>query len=444
VPYIANTPDDREAMLKVIGVKSMDELWRQAMVTEPVPCLDFLSEGKSEIEVIGTLSGLAALNRPDLVCFAGGGYYQHFIPAAISHIAERGEFLTSYTPYQAEASQGTLQAIYEYQSAICRITAMQVSNASLYDGGTALFEAVLMALRKGPGKKILVAGSLSPIYRKMMECSSAHLGAEMVLVGDGEGPQTAEELRAHLDRDTAAVVIQYPDFFGGLHDWSGLVQEAKQNGAITICSCYPVSLSLLKPPGEMGFDIVTGEGQSLGNPLSFGGPYLGFMATTRELMRKMPGRVCGRTVDGQGTSGFVLTLQAREQHIRRDKATSNICTNQALLALRAIIFLSLLGKSGFRRIGELCAAKAVYARERLLKITGVESVLSTSFFNEFVVELPDDADALVSQMIPKGFVAGIPLGLFFPQRRRQLLIAVTELRTKEEIDHLAAAIKEAL
>ncbi len=444
MPYIANTDDDRRAMLEAIGVESMEALWQGAQVFEPSPDLHAIPDRQSEFEVTRRLSSLAARNRSDLVCFAGGGFYEHFIPAAISHIVERGEFLTAYTPYQAEASQGTLQAIYEYQSAICRLTEMAVSNASLYDGGTALFEAILMALRKGRGEKILLAGSLNPLYRQMIACASAHLGGEVVVTADAPPTQVAQELRAHLDRNTAAVVIQYPDFFGALFDWCDLVGEAQELGATTICACYPVALSLVTPPGAMGFDIVTGEGQSLGSPLAFGGPYLGFIASTREFMRRMPGRIVGRTRDGRGKTGFVLTLQAREQHIRREKATSNICTNESLLALRAVIYLSLLGKGGFRRVGQLCNAKAVYARNRLETISGVEFVDPNGFFNEFAIELPVSAEDLVAHLMQKGFLAGVPLGLFFPGRKRQLLVAVTELRTRAEIDALAQAVKEAL
>ncbi len=444
MPYIANTDHDRRVMLEAIGVESMDALWQQAQVFESPPDLQSIPDGQSECEVTRRLSGLAARNGPDLVCFAGGGFYEHFIPAAISHIVERGEFLTAYTPYQAEASQGTLQAIYEYQSAICRLTQMAVSNASLYDGGTALFEAILMALRKGRGEKILVAGSLNPLYRQMITCAGAHLDGEILVTADAPPSQVAEELRAQLDRETAAVVIQYPDFFGALFDWRGLVAEARDLGATTICSCYPMALSLVKPPGAMGFDIVTGEGQSLGSPLAFGGPYLGFMASTDAFMRRLPGRIVGRTRDGKGNPGFVLTLQAREQHIRREKATSNICTNESLLALRAVVYLSLLGKSGFRRVGQLCAAKAVYARDSLEAISGVKAVDAGGFFNEFVVELPSSAEELVAHLMAKGFVAGVPLGLFFPNRQHQLLVAATELRTRAEIDALAQAVKEAL
>ncbi len=444
MPYIANTDRDRAEMLRAIGADDMEDLWHRAGVTEPVPSFDFLPPGRSEMEVTHLLSDLAAENRTDLISFAGGGYYEHFIPAAVSQIVERGEFLTSYTPYQAEASQGTLQAIYEYQSMICRLTAMEVANASLYDGGTALFEAILMALRKGKRRKVLLVGSLSPVYRKMIVCAGGHLDVDFFTTAAGTADEVAKELRTALDTDTAAVVISYPDFFGRLYDWRKIVDKAHKVGALALCSCYPMALSRAKPPGGMGFDIVTGEGQSLGNPLSFGGPYLGFMAVTQALVRKMPGRICGRSRDTKGKHGFVLTLQAREQHIRRARATSNVCTNQSLMALRAAVYLTLLGKQGFRQVGELCAAKAAYARKKLSALPGVSAADDAPFFNEFVVGLPRDAQEIVDQLIPKGFVPGIPLGIFYPERTKALLVAVTEIRTKEEIDALVTALQEVL
>jgi len=443
MPYIANTDGDRAEMLRAIGADNMEDLWHRAGVTEPAPSLDFLSHGRSEWEVSRLLIDLAAQNRTDLVSFAGGGYYEHFIPAAVSQIVERGEFLTSYTPYQAEASQGTLQAIYEYQSMICRLTAMEVANASLYDGGTALFEAILMALRRGKGRKVLLAGTLSPVYRKMIECAGGHLDALFSTTAAGSAAAVAGEIGEHLDSDTAAVVLPYPDFFGRLYDWTKIIEEAHRTDALALCACYPTSLSIAKPPGEMGFDIVTGEGQSLGSPLSFGGPYLGFMATTRDLFRRMPGRICGRSRDVSGEQAFVLTLQAREQHIRRARATSNVCTNQSLMALRAVVYLTLLGKEGFRQVGQRCAAKAAYLRKQLSKLPGA-SVGDDPVFNEFVVKLPRNTEEIVRELIPEGFVAGVPLGVFYPERTRELLIAVTEIRTREEIDSLVTSLREVL
>jgi len=446
MPYIANTDEDRKAMLKAIGVASMDELWREARVNEPEARLEGVPEGLSEQDVLGRFESISAKNRGELICFAGGGFYDHFIPSAISHITGRGEFLTSYTPYQPEASQGTLQAIFEYQSAICRLTAMEVSNASLYDGGTALFEAVLMALRAGHGSRVLLAGTMSPVYRNMLDCYARHLGVEFLYTTDSSPDSVADEIRSLLDAETAAVVIQYPDFFGQVYDWSELTAQVHEAGAAAVCSCYPNSLSLLKPPGEMGFDIVTGEAQGLGNPLNFGGPYLGFMATSKEYMRKMPGRICGRTVDERGIGGFVLTLQAREQHIRRERATSNICTNESLCALRAVIYLSLLGKTGFRLMGEGCASGASYLAGRLSAIPGVECATGAgeAFFNEFIVRLPAGAEEVAGELLKKGFMAGLPLGKWYRGRKNELLVAVTEKRTRQEMNDLAEAMRAIL
>jgi len=291
-------------MLRTIGTADMDELWKAAMVDEPVPDLADIPVGRSEHEVFRYLSELASLNASGLVCFVGGGFYDHLIPAAISHVVERGEFLTAYTPYQPEASQGTLQAIYEYQSTICRLTELDVANASLYDGGTALFEAILMALRKNRGRRILFAGSISPIYRKMVECYGANLDLKLLFTPAEEPAVVEQDLRRRLAEDgIAAMVIQYPDFFGGIHDWSSVVDEARTRGVVTICSFYPIALSLLKPPGAMGFDIAVGEGQSLGNPLAFGGPYLGLMTARRDFVRSVPGRIQRKSIVRKNASG---------------------------------------------------------------------------------------------------------------------------------------------
>lgn len=442
MPYIANTDADRREMLAVIGVPSMDALWQRAGVTPSKPDLA-LPEGLSEYEVVRKLSGLAEQNAHDLVCFLGSGFYDHIIPAVVSEITGRGEFYTAYTPYQPEASQGTLQAMYEYQSLICRLTGMEASNASLYDGGTALFEAMMMGARISRRRKVVMAGTVSPIYRKMIECYSQNLELELVTASaPTDGTRTdMGELIGLLDQDTAVVLVQYPNVFGTIEDWRGVVEAASRLKIVTACSTYPMALSLCVPPGEMGFDIVTGEGQCLGVPLSFGGPYLGFMATTTRHMRKMPGRIVGRTVDTEGRDGFVLTLQAREQHIRREGAMSNICTNEGLCALAAVVYLSAVGKEGFVQVGELCAAKACYARDQLLAIDGVEAVDQPSFFNEFVVRLPMDAAEAVGLMIEKGFAAGFPLSRYYPDRPDDLLVAVTEKRTREEIRALAVALE---
>ncbi len=447
MPYIANTDDDRREMLAAIGVGSMDQLWTAAGVTNPKPELN-LPEGLSEYEVTQYLAGLADKNAHDLVCFIGSGFYDHFIPAAVNEIIGRGEFYTSYTPYQPEASQGTLQAVYEYQSAICRLTEMDVANASLYDGGTALFEAMMMGVRisRGKRRKAVLAGTVSPIYREMIRCYSQNLDVELVI---SETPRFAtatdmEQLGELLDEDTAVLLVQYPNVFGTVEDWTQVVKLAQSKKITCACSSYPTALSICRTPGDMGFDIVTGEGQALGLSLNFGGPYLGFIACREKIVRNMPGRICGRTKDLDGKDGFVLTLQAREQHIRRQKATSNICTNEGLCALAAVTYLSCIGKEGFVELGKTCAAKACYCRQQLLAIDGVEPVEQGSFFNEFVVRLPIDAGTLVGRMIDKGYAAGFPLGRYYRNRRNDLKVAVTEKRTREEIRGLAVGLEACL
>ena len=442
MPYVPLTKTEKQEMLTEIGVRSMPDLWQQILGDEPMPRFDNLAAGKSEFDVTRYLADLANRNASELVCFLGGGFYDHFIPAAVGEVTGRAEFYTSYTPYQPEVSQGTLQAIYEYQSEICRLMDMDVANASMYDGGTALFEAMIMSLRISRRRKALVVGSVSPIYREMLVsyCSNLDVELEITPVALQDDP---EQIARRITAETACVIVQYPNVFGALQDWRPLVEAARKQGAVSVCSAYPTAMALLTTPGEMGFDIVTGEGQSLGLPLSFGGPYLGFMATRLKYVRKMPGRICGRTIDSNGKTGYVLTLQAREQHIRREKATSNICTNQGLCALTAAAYMTLVGKQGLVQIAEVCAAKAVFARQQLLQINDVQGY-DNSFFNEFVIRLPIDAAEIAGRMIDRGFAAGFPLGRYFPERRNELLVAVTEKRTREEIRGLAVALEAVL
>jgi len=446
LPYIANTEADRKEMLDVVGLESINEMWEKAGIKHQAPTLSNLPSGKSEFEVTNELKKLSELNASELTCFVGGGFYDHIIPAAVGEICSRSEFYTAYTPYQPEASQGTLQSIYEYQSAICRLTGLDVSNASMYDGGTALFEAMMMAVRITGRRQAVISKAVSPIYRKMIECYSSNLDVELVEteIESSSVSSCVDKMAAAVSDKTACVIAQYPNFMGCAEDWKALVDKAHEKKVVAICSVYPTALSVLKTPGEMGFDIVTGEGQSLGIPLSFGGPYLGFMAVREKYMRKMPGRICGRAVDSEGKTGFVLTLQAREQHIRRENAMSNICSNENLCALTALAYLSCVGKQGFLRIGELCESKAVFARQELLNIKGVQAVGPESFFNEFVIKLPGDASEITGRMIEKGFAAGFPLGRYYDDRKDQLLIAVTEKRTREEIKAFANAMEAVL
>ena len=437
--FVPHTDQDRRAMLDAIGLASAEELF------SPIPAelrakSWVLPPGKSEMEVARHVAGLAELNAHALTCFLGGGFYDHFIPAAVDAVLRRGEFYTAYTPYQAEISQGTLQSIYEYQTAICRLTGLDASNASLYDGGTAIYEAVMLAVRRTKRAKIIVSRAVNPIYRMMLTSYTANLHLKLV-TADIEKDADLEKI---LDDKTAAVVMQNPDFFGRINDYSRFFELARRHKALAILSAYPLALALLKTPAEMGADVAVGEGQSLGLPLSFGGPYLGYMAVRKDLIRAMPGRIVGRTTDDRGRIGYCLTLQTREQHIRREKATSNICTNEALCAVAALVYLSLLGKEGLRDLARLNMAKAAYARKRLIAIKGVESVDPGPCFNEFRLRLPVDARVVVSRLIDKGIAAGFPLGRYYPEQGNNLLVAVTEKRTKEEIGIFAESLEAVL
>ena len=437
--FIPNTDQDRAEMLAAMGLESVEELFRA--IPEELRASSWDLPGpKSEMEVSDHLRRLAALNRGDLVCFLGGGFYDHFIPAAVDSLLRRGEFYTAYTPYQAEMSQGTLQSIYEFQTAICRLTGLDASNASLYDGGSGLFEAAMMAVRKTKRNKLLVCPSVNPIYRTMLASYTANLHLELVEAEICD-PARLEEL---IDDQTAGVILQNPDFYGRVHDFSPNFELAKQHKAVSIISINPIAAALVKTPAEMGADIAVGEGQPLGLPLSFGGPYLGFMAVTNKLLRTMPGRISGRTTDHDGRVGYCLTLQTREQHIRREKATSNICSNEALCALAAVIYMSLLGKDGMRELAHLNMTKAAYARYRLTAVPGVELVDDGPWFNEFRVKLPLDARVACARMIEKGVAAGFPLGRYYPDQADNLLVAVTEKRTKEQIGLLAEGLEAVL
>ncbi|MFP4416396.1 MAG: aminomethyl-transferring glycine dehydrogenase subunit GcvPA [Chitinispirillaceae bacterium] len=441
--YIANTAEQQEEMLRVCGVEKIEDLFND--IPQRLRPRSFaLPQGKSEFEVTNILSDLASHNYSHLTSFIGAGFYDHYIPAAVDALSSRSEFYTAYTPYQPELSQGTLQAIYEYQSNICRLTGMEVSNASVYDGGTALYEACQMAINATGRNRIVIDGGVNPIYRKMLYSYTGNLSIEFCEVPVSHGQSDRNHLYEKINDKTAAVVLQNPNFFGVIDDHADIAEKCKSLGILSIQSVYPIAMSLLKTPGEMGIDIATGEGQSLGIPLSFGGPYLGFMATTKKLVRKMPGRIVGRTVDTKGREGFVLTLQAREQHIRREKATSNICTNQALCALRAHIYLSLLGPSGLQDVAGLCLEKAHYAKMRMKAIPGIEVMQSSPTFNEFTVRLRCDAGEIAGKMIERGFAAGFPLGRYYPGMENYLLIAVTEKRSKFEIGQLAEALEAAL
>lgn len=443
--FIPNGIDTRLEMLKTAGIKSgrMDELFNSIPPELRAESFD-IPNGKSEFEVERSIRELGSKNVSNLTYFVGGGFYDHYIPAAVDSLSSRGEFFTAYTPYQPEASQGTLQAIYEYQSCICGLTGMDASNASLYDGGTALYEAAMMAIRITKRNKIVMDGGVSPIYRKMIRSYTYNLDIDFSEVPVCHGQSDREELYKHIDTETAAVILQNPNFFGAVDDHSDIVKTAHENGALVISSVYPISLGMIKTPADMGVDIVTGEGQSLGIPLSFGGPYLGFMASKKEYLRMMPGRICGATVDKNGKRAYVLTFQTREQHIRREKATSNICSNQSLCALRALIYMSLIGNNGLKQLASLCRDKAEFTKDVLSAVKGVRVLRSAPTFNEFAVQLPFSANEVIGRMIERGIAAGFPLGRYYEAMDDYLLVAVTEKRTKHEIIRFADALEDVL
>ena len=431
-------------MLAAIGVDSIDALFADIPEALRLPRLA-MPDGLSEQEVYDRLHALSHANAHGATSFLGAGFYDHTIPAAVDSLASRGEFFTAYTPYQPEVAQGTLQAIFEFQTMICRLTGLDAANASMYDGGSALVEGVLTAVRATGRDSVLVSGGVNPLYRRMLATTTRNLGLRLVEVPATPDRVTDRDaIAAALDDRVAAVVVQNPDFFGSVDVLDDLAARVHQAGALRVASVYTVPLGLLKRPGDMGVDIATGEGQSLGLPLAFGGPYLGFFAVRQALVRKMPGRIVGESVDRRGNRCYVLTLQAREQHIRREKATSNICTNEALCALRATIHLSLLGRQGLREQAEHCVRKAAYARRRLSRLPGVRVRNQGPVFNEFVLELPGDADEIAGRLLERGLAAGYPLQRDYPDLARCLLIAVTEKRTRDEIDTLAGELEALL
>jgi glycine dehydrogenase subunit 1 len=441
--YCPNTPEEIREMLDVIGAGSVEDLFSPIPADLRAKSFE-LPAGMSEFELMGIMRKKAAAGGTGIVPFIGGGIYDHIIPAAVDHLAGRAEFYTAYTPYQPECSQGTLQALYEYQSAICRLTGMEASNASLYDGGTAVAEATLMALRITGRNAVVLDASVNPLHREIVCGYLASLTAGVAEVApDGCAPDL-ERLMASITDQTAAVVVQNPNFFGSVSDFSALAAKAHEKGALLIVSCYPIALGIVKSPGEMGADIAVGEGQSLGNTLSFGGPYFGFIATRKRFIRNLPGRIVGETIDKEGRRGYVLTLQAREQHIKRHKATSNICSNQSLCALRGLIFAASLGKKGFEDLATLNFDKAQYAKGLLSGIKGVSLLNTGATFNEFTLALPKPAAQVVTRLLDSGVAAGVPLGAYYAGLDNALVVTVTEKRTKAEIDALAALLEGAL
>lgn len=446
--YVLNTQADQAAMLETIGVNSIDELF------EPIPAECRLNRplaippALSELDLTNEISRLAKANiSPDqAVCFQGGGSYDHFIPAVVDQIAGRGEFYTAYTPYQAEASQGSLQAFFEFQTLICQLTGMDVANASLYEAGSAVTEAAFMAHASTDGKsRILIAESVHPEYRQTLNTYLANLDPKVITLGTPSGALSPETLSAAIDDQVSCIVVQSPNFFGNIEDVEALAKIAHSKGVFLVVSVDPVSLGLLKRPGDYGADIVVGEGQGLGTPMQFGGPYLGLMACKNAFIRKIPGRLVGQTTDRNGKTCWSLTLQTREQHIRREKATSNICSNQGLIALRACVHLAALGPQGLKETAELCLQKAHYAARELAKVPGIKlHHPDQPFFKEFTIEVPGPAEPLLARLLKRGYHAGLPLGRWYPDLTNCIAIAVTEKRTRAEIDGLVSAFQQAL
>lgn len=440
--FTPHTPEEIREMLAAIGVGSIGDLFLPIPKEFKARSFD-LPPGLSEFETMVRMEEIAAQNGR-IVPFVGGGYYDHIIPAAVDHLAGRAEFYTAYTPYQPECSQGTLQALFEYQTAICRLTGLDASNASLYDGGTALAEAAMMALRITGRDRILLDGSINPFFRAIVRTYLANLPVEIVESPPADGMPDIGNLTGELTDRCAAVLVQNPTFFGCVADASELSARAHEKGALLVSAVYPVSLGILKPPGEMGVDIAVGDGQSLGNHLSFGGPAFGFIAANKKYIRNLPGRIAGETVDRQGRRGFVLTLQAREQHIKRHKATSNICSNQSLCALRGLMYLASLGKRGIVELAQRNRDKAEYAKRELSAIRGVTVPYDAPTFNEFTLRLPKRADDVVASLFRRGIAAGVPLGSYYPGEEKSMVVTVTEKRTREEIALLARELEGAL
>ena len=442
--YIGNTNQDREEMLKEIGIKDIDALFKSVPESVHLNRKLNLPEAQSEMELVKNIKSLSKQNSnlSDFTCFLGAGAYDHYIPALIDQIVSRQEFFTSYTPYQPEISQGTLQVIFEYQSMICELAGMAVTNASMYDGATALTEAAIMACESTRRNEILIAKSVHPESRDVLNTYAKFRNIKVIELEYKNGQIDAEDLQNKINSDTAAVIVQTPNFFGVIEDVGSFNELIHKNKSLLIMSVDPISLGLLKSPGELGADIVVGEGQSLGNSLNFGGPYLGFMAVTQKLMRKMPGRIAGQTVDKDGKRGFVLTLQTREQHIRREKATSNICSNQALNALIATIYLATIGKEGLKKVSELCLHKSHYAYNELIKTGKFSPVFTAPFFKEFMLKSEENIDELNAKLLENNIIGGCDAGKYYDELNDCYIVAVTEKRTKEEIDFMIKKVVE--
>ncbi len=439
IEYIPRTAEEEQQMLSAIGVSSFDALLdipEALRLRRPLN----LPEPLSQMELWRHMETLAHRNQGGL-SFLGAGSYDHYIPSPVRHVLSRSEFATAYTPYQAEMSQGLLQTIYEYQTMICRLTGMQVANASVYDGASALAEAALMTLRITGRKEILILGSVHPHHLQVVETYLSGLDdTACILIPHERGHAKRENLKQHISTRTAAVLVQHPNFFGQLEDLQNIESLTHAQGAMLVMSVNPISLGIIKSPGEYGADIAVGEGQGMGNPISYGGPYVGFFATRRDWIRQVPGRLVARTIDTHGKPGFCLTLQTREQHIRREKATSNICTNQALNALASAVYLATVGKEGLQEVARLCFDQAHRMFSQMMAKPGYQAPFSRPFFNEFVIQPPTPVSDLLARLEQAGIFGGIDLGHYDASLANHLLVCVTEKHTQEDIDRFLACL----
>lgn len=441
--YLPHTVEDRKEMLAAIGVDNAMELFCDIPEDIRVTGLLNLPGPLSEAELAKYFKDLASanVNLENYACFLGAGAYDHYVPSTVDHVLRRSEFYTAYTQYQPEISQGYLQALWEYQSMICSLTDMAVANASMYDGATALAEAAIMAAQSTKRNQIVTLRSVHPHYREVLKTYVRDFDYQVKEVNFGDGVTSVTELTTILDKNVGAVIVQTPNFFGCVEDLAVLAEAAHAVGALVITVTDPMSLGVLETPGKLGADIVVGEAQPLGLALNFGGPYIGFLATTTKLMRKLPGRIVGETVDREGRRGFVLTLQAREQHIRREKATSNICSNEALCALAVAVYLATVGKEGFVEIANQCLQKAHYAADRIVE-TGVGTLaFGAPFFKEFVIKTQRSVSEVNEALLEKKIIGGLDLGQYYPELAGYMLLCVTEKRTKQEIDALVAGLE---
>lgn len=443
-PYIPNTEKEVEKVLKILSIDSMDKLFTDIPDKVKLNRDLNLEKGLSELEVEKRMKDLAGKNKSieELTCFLGAGSYDHYIPSIIKHILLRGEFFTAYTPYQPELSQGTLQGIFEYQSMICNLTGMEVSNSAMYDGATATVEAAMMAIDNTKRKTIVVSSTVNPETRAVLNTYLKYRGYNLVEIDENEGSTDFEKLKASLNKDVAAVIIQSPNFFGVIEDAEEIVKSIHDNKSIFIMNVDPISLGILKSPGEIGADIVVGDAQCFGSNMSFGGPGLGFLNTTKKLMRKMPGRIAGQTDDGYGNRGFVLTLQAREQHIRREKATSNICSDQTLVSIGAAIYMATLGKKGIKEVALQCLNKSHYALEKLTQSGKYKKAFDKPFFKEFVIKADNCPCDINNKLLENNILGGYNLGKNYPKYKDSMMLCVTEKRTKEDIDKLVKVMEE--